>query len=112
MINAQRDLKFTFYLGHIQEKYVFYLLNKLVIEDYDDLNIVVCKNKKQARLLHDKLFEFFNYNGISRGIFMNELSVKNRKRIYKNKTFLKIINDFNFKISFDTVNGIRADLVR
>lgn len=64
-------------------KYVFYLLNKLIIEDYDNFNIVICKDKKEARLLHDTLFEFFRFNKIKRGIFMNELKKENRKRIYE-----------------------------
>jgi hypothetical protein len=74
-------------------KYVFFLLNKLIIEDYDDFNIVICKNKKEARLLHDKLSEFFKFNKIKRGIFMNELNKKNRGRIYeeiKRKTGWKL----------------------
>lgn len=69
-------------MNNTRIKYVFYLLNKLVIEDYDDINIVICKNKKQARLLHDTLFEFFKFNKIKRGIFMNELKKENRKRVY------------------------------
>jgi hypothetical protein len=64
-------------------KYVFYFLNKLVIEDYDDMQIVICKNKKDARKLHDVLFEFFRFNKIKKGIFMNELKKENRRRVYE-----------------------------
>ena len=69
-------------MNNVRIKYVYYFLNKLVIEDYDDFNIVTCKNNKEARLLHDELFEFFRFNKIKRGIFMNELKKENRKRIY------------------------------
>lgn len=69
-------------MNNTRIKYVFYFLNKVVVEDYDDINIIICKNKKQARLLHDTLFEFFRFNKIKRGIFMNELNKTNRKRIY------------------------------
>lgn len=64
-------------------KYVFYFLNKLIVEDYDNLNIVVCKNKKEARLLHDTILDFFKVNKIKRAIFMNELKKENRKRVYE-----------------------------
>jgi hypothetical protein len=84
-----KDIVKKLLMNSTRTKYIFYLLNKLVIEDYDDIQIVICKNKKQSRLLHDKLLQFFKYNGIKRGIFMNELNKNNRKRIYdeiKNKT--------------------------
>jgi len=78
-----KDILKKFLMSNNRIKYVFYFLNKVIIEDYDDLNIIICKNKKQARLLHDTLFKFFKTNGIKRGIFMNELNKKNRKRIYE-----------------------------
>lgn len=71
-----------FLMNNNRIKYVYYFLNKLIVEDYDDINIIICKNKKEARLLHDTLFEFFRFNKIKRGIFMNELKKENRKRIY------------------------------
>lgn len=70
-------------MNNVRIKYVYYFLNKLIVEDYDNFNIITCKNKKEARLLHDTLFEFFRFNKIKRGIFMNELKKENRKRIYK-----------------------------
>lgn len=70
-------------MNNTRTKYVFFLLNKLVIEDYDNMEIIVCKNKKESRKLHDQLFEFFRFNGIKRGIFMNELKKENRKRVYE-----------------------------
>ena len=78
-----KDILKKFLMSNNRIKYVFYFLNKVIIEDYDDLNIIICKNKKQARLLHDTLFKFFKTNGIKRGVFMNELNKKNRKRIYE-----------------------------
>lgn len=70
-------------MNSTRTKYVFYFLNKLVIEDYDDMQIITCKNKKDARKLHDTLFEFFRFNKIKRAIFMNELKKENRKRVYQ-----------------------------
>lgn len=70
-------------LNNNRIKYIYYFLNKLIVEDYEDINIVVCKNKKDARLLHDTIFNFFKYNRIKKGIFMNELKKENRKRIYE-----------------------------
>lgn len=70
-------------MNSTRTKYVFYFLNKLVVEDYDDIQIITCKNKKDARKLHDMLFEFFRFNKIKRGIFMNELKKENRKRVYE-----------------------------
>lgn len=72
-----------FLMNSTRTKYIFYFLNKLVIEDYDDIQIITCKNKKDARKLHDTLHEFFRFNKIKRGIFMNELKKDNRKRIYE-----------------------------
>lgn len=78
-----KDIVKKLLMNSTRTKYVFYFLNKLIVEDYDDFHIVVCKNKKQSRLLHDRLLQFFKYNSIKRGIFMNELNKDNRKRIYE-----------------------------
>lgn len=78
-----REIIKKFLMNNTKTKYIFYFLNKLIIEDYDGLQIVTCKNKKDARKLHDTLFEFFRFNKIKRGIFMNELKKENRKRIYE-----------------------------
>ena len=78
-----KDIVKKLLMNTTRTKYVFYFLNKLIVEDYDDFHIVVCKNKKQSRLLHDRLLQFFKYNSIKRGIFMNELNKDNRKRIYE-----------------------------
>lgn len=88
-----KDILKKLLMNTTRVKYIFYLLNKLIIEDYDNFNIVICKNKKEARLLHDKLYEFFKFNKIKRGIFMNELKKENRGRVYeeiKRKTGWKL----------------------
>lgn len=64
-------------------KYVFYLLNKLIIEDYDGMNIVICKTNKEARRLHDRLLEFSKSNKLKKGVFMNQLRPQNRRRVYQ-----------------------------
>jgi hypothetical protein len=70
-------------------KYVFYLLNKVIIENYDKIDIIVCKNRSEARRFHDTLFHFFKSNKIKRGAFMNEVKKVHRKKFYnliRNKT--------------------------
>ena len=77
-----KDIIKKFMVNSKKLKYVYYFLNKVVIEDYDQFTIIITKNKKDARLLHDKILEFFKTNRLKHGVFMNELDKKNRKRIY------------------------------
>jgi hypothetical protein len=77
-----KEILKNLFMNNKKTKYVFYLLNKVIVEDYDGINIIICKNKKDARMLHDAFFEFFRFNNIKRGIFMNELKKNNRKRVY------------------------------
>ncbi len=78
-----KEIVKNFLLNSDRIKYIFYFLNKLIVEDYDGINIVICKTSKDARRLHDKLIEFSKSNKLNKGVFMNYLKPENRKRIYQ-----------------------------
>ena len=80
-------LKFKDIIQHLilntdRIKYVFYFLNKLIIEDYDGLSIITCKTFKDSRRLHDTLLSFTKKTKVQKLVFMNHLKKSNRKRIY------------------------------
>ena len=78
-----KDIIKLFIMDNNNIKYVYYFLNKVIIEDFQDFNIIVTKNHYDARRLHDTMDNFVKQsNRTGKCIFMNELSNNNRDRIY------------------------------
>lgn len=64
-------------------KQVNYVVNKVLIHNNGDFDIIVCKNKSDARRLHNVLKEFTETNKIKGIMFTGLVGRRNRTELYK-----------------------------
>lgn len=64
-------------------KQVNYVVNKVLIHNDGDFDIIVCKNKSDARRLHNVLREFTETNNVKGIMFTGLVGKRNRTELYK-----------------------------
>jgi hypothetical protein len=64
-------------------KQVNYVVNKVLIHNNGDFDIIVCKNKSDARRLHNVLKEFTETNNVKGIMFTGLVGRRNRTELYK-----------------------------
>jgi hypothetical protein len=64
-------------------KQVNYVVNKVLIHNNGDFDIIVCKNKSDARRLHNVLKEFTETNNVKGVMFTGLVGRRNRTELYK-----------------------------
>jgi len=58
------------------------VLNKIVIYNGNDIEVILCKNLKDCKRLYDYLFDFFNDQGIYNLLFLGLATKKMRSTLY------------------------------
>jgi hypothetical protein len=64
-------------------KQVNYVINKVMIYQNSDFDIIVCKNSSDARRLYKTLREFYETNKVSNIMFTGLVGKRNRTKLYK-----------------------------
>jgi hypothetical protein len=62
---------------------ITFVHNKLVIDYFSDMDVILCKNTMDAGRLHNMIMDNSRENGITNIIFFGEASVKNRTMLYE-----------------------------
>lgn len=64
-------------------KQVNYVINKVLIHQNGDFDIITCKNNSDARRLYKTLLEFCETNKVNNIMFTGLIGKKNRTKLYK-----------------------------
>lgn len=64
-------------------KQVNYVINKVMIYQNSDFDIIVCKNSSDARRLYKTLREFYETNKVNNIMFTGLVGKRNRTKLYK-----------------------------